>query len=66
MFYETEGKGQFKPVGNANPHLGQLNNIEYVNEVKIEFMIKASQYALAEKAIIDNHHMKLLSMILLK
>lgn len=54
-FYETEGKGQFKPVGNANPHLGQLNNIEYVNEVKIEFMIKASQYALAEKAIIDNH-----------
>lgn len=22
-FYETEGKGQFKPVGNANPHLGQ-------------------------------------------
>ena len=24
-------------------------------EVKIEFMIKASQYALAEKAIIDNH-----------
>lgn len=51
MFYETEGKGQFKPVGNANPHLGQLNNIEYVNEVKIEFMIKASQYALAEKQL---------------
>ena len=47
-FYETEGKGQFKPVGNANPHLGQLNNIEYVNEVKIEFMIKASQYALGK------------------
>ena len=35
LFYETEGKGQFKPVGNANPHLGQLNNIEYVNEVKL-------------------------------
>ena len=50
-FYETEGKGQFKPVGNANPHLGHLNNIEYVNEVKIEFMIKASQYALVKKQL---------------
>ena len=55
MFYETEGLGQFKPVGEAKPYLGQINNIEYVNEVKIEFMIKDSQYELAEKAIISNH-----------
>ncbi|KGJ29569.1 Nif3-like dinuclear metal center hexameric protein [Staphylococcus haemolyticus] len=54
-FYESEGRGQFKPVGEAKPYLGQINNIEYVNEVKIEFMIKDSQYELAEKAIISNH-----------
>ncbi|SUM44120.1 NIF3 protein [Staphylococcus petrasii] len=54
-FYESEGRGQFKPVGNANSHLGQIDSIEYVDEVKIEFMIKNHQRFLAENTIIENH-----------
>lgn len=54
-FFESEGKGQFKPVGAANPHIGQIDSIEYVNEVKIEFMIEHHQRMLTEKTIIKNH-----------
>ena len=35
--FESEGRGQFKPVGEANPTIGQIDKIEYVDEVKIEF-----------------------------
>lgn len=43
-FFNSDGTGQFKPVDNANPTLGQLNVIENVQEVKIEFMIGKSQF----------------------
>ena len=38
---KVKGRGQFKPVGEANPTIGQIDKIEYVDEVKIEFMIDA-------------------------
>ncbi|UDI78167.1 Nif3-like dinuclear metal center hexameric protein [Staphylococcus taiwanensis] len=54
-FFETEGTGQFKPIGEANPHIGEIDSIEYVNEVKIEFMIDSDQLHIAENTIINNH-----------
>ena len=42
-FFESAGKGQFKPVGEANPYLGQLDSIEYVDEIKLEFMISENE-----------------------
>lgn len=54
-FFSTTGKGQFKPIGDANPYIGHLNEVETVEEVKIEFMIKQNQRHQAEEVIMKNH-----------
>lgn len=38
--FETLGVGQFKPIGNADPHIGKLNEIERVKEYKVEMICK--------------------------
>ncbi|MEK5197661.1 Nif3-like dinuclear metal center hexameric protein [Staphylococcus sp. FSL H8-0121] len=52
-FFESKGRGQFKPVGDADPYIGSIDEIEYVDEVKLEFMISYQQRQLTERAI---HH----------
>lgn len=54
-FFESSGKGQFKPVGEAHPYLGTVDQIEYVNEVKLEFMIKQNERETTE-SIIQQYH----------
>ncbi|WP_336878007.1 Nif3-like dinuclear metal center hexameric protein [Staphylococcus nepalensis] len=54
-FFESLGNGQFKPTGDAKPHVGSIDKIEEVNEFKLEFMIEAHQRVLAEQLIIENH-----------
>lgn len=36
--WESLGEGQFKPVNNADPYIGQLNTLEKVAEYKVEMM----------------------------
>jgi len=38
--FESLGVGQFRPINHANPHIGSLNSIEYVEEYKIEMICK--------------------------
>lgn len=54
-FFESEGKGQFKPVGDASPYIGKLDSIEYVDEIKLKFMIKDNELEITKRAILDNH-----------
>lgn len=46
--WETLGRGQFKPVADANPNIGEMNKLELVDEYKIE-MICSDE--LIEKAV---------------
>ena len=46
---------QFKPVGDASPYIGKLDSIEYVDEIKLEFMIKDNELEITKRAILDNH-----------
>jgi hypothetical protein len=46
--FETLGTGQFKPINNANPHIGQLDKIEKVQEFKVEVICSTE---LIKKAI---------------
>ncbi len=46
--FETLGTGQFKPINNANPHIGQLDKIEKVQEFKVEMICNTE---LIKKAI---------------
>lgn len=34
--------GTFKPVDGANPHIGEVGTLEYVNEEKLEFVCNVS------------------------
>ncbi|GAA6817240.1 Nif3-like dinuclear metal center hexameric protein [Helicobacter pylori] len=54
-FFESNGVGNFKPVGDANPHIGNIDEIEAVQEVKVEFMIESQQKALAQQ-LIEQYH----------
>ena len=36
--FETLGTGQFRPINNANPHIGSLGEIEKVQEYKVEMI----------------------------
>ncbi|MEN4052916.1 MULTISPECIES: NGG1p interacting factor NIF3 [Sulfurimonas] len=36
--FESLGRGQFKPIGEANPYIGAKDRIEYVTEYKIEMI----------------------------
>ena len=36
--WQTEGKGQFIPIHDAKPVIGEIDQIEIVTEVKVEMM----------------------------
>ena len=36
--WQTIGMGQFKPVGDANPTIGYLDELEGIEEYKVEMM----------------------------
>jgi len=36
--WETLGRGQFKPIGNANPNIGELDKLEVLEEYKVEMI----------------------------
>lgn len=55
VFFQTQGKGQFKPSENANPAIGQRNKTEIVHETKLEFMISSKEKALATKLVNEYH-----------
>lgn len=37
--FEYAGRGQFRPLSGANPHLGLENKLEYVEEYKVEMVV---------------------------
>lgn len=40
--FQTEGQGTFKPLEGTNPYTGKINQLEYVEEVKIETIVEES------------------------
>ncbi len=46
--FEILGYGQFKPIGDANPYIGEINKVEKVQEYKVEMICED---ALIQKAI---------------
>jgi len=53
--WETLGKGQFKPVANANPNIGSLDTLEVLDEYKIEMICKNELIELAVKTLKEAH-----------
>ncbi len=36
--FQTSGTGQFRPLDGANPHIGQVGELERVEELKVELV----------------------------
>ena len=36
--WQVKGIGQFRPLADSNPHIGSLNNLERVDEWKVELV----------------------------
>ncbi len=53
--FVTKGKGYFMPNAEANPHIGEVNKIEEVDEVVIEFVCEKEQLPLLQEVLKSTH-----------
>jgi hypothetical protein len=53
--FESLGYGQFKPIEDANPHIGELNKLEIVKEYKVEMICEDKLIKKAIKTLKENH-----------
>ncbi|MDB2562511.1 NGG1p interacting factor NIF3 [Sulfurimonas sp.] len=53
--FETLGTGQFKPVNNAKPHIGQIDEVEKVQEYKVEMICSNELIQEAVKVLKESH-----------
>ncbi len=53
--WETLGYGQFKPVANANPAIGELDKLEVLEEYKIEMICSDELIHQAVKTLKEVH-----------
>lgn len=53
--FETLGVGQFRPINSANPHIGKLNEIERVEEYKVEMICADELIEIAVQVLKEAH-----------
>ena len=53
--WQSVGTGQFRPLAGSNPAIGRLNEIETVQEVKIELVCADDLVNSAVQALRDSH-----------
>ncbi|MEX1100132.1 MAG: NGG1p interacting factor NIF3 [Bacteriovoracaceae bacterium] len=53
--FEISGIGQFKPARGANPHLGEVGELERVEESRIEILCLEENVRAAIKAMKEAH-----------
>jgi len=53
--FETLGVGQFKPIKDANPHIGRLDKVEKVQEYKVEMICCDELIREAVKVLKESH-----------
>lgn len=53
--FQTSGQGTFKPLEGSDPFIGMENELTYVEEVKVETIVKASDLNKAKQKIYEKH-----------
>ena len=53
--WQVKGIGQFKPLANANPFIGQINQLEQVDEWRVETIVPEQLASKVKAALIAAH-----------
>lgn len=53
--FQTEGQGTFKPLEGTNPYIGSQDELEFVDEVKIESIVEAGILDKVVNSMVDAH-----------
>ena len=53
--FDSEGMGQFRPINNANPTLGELDQIHKEPEIKVEILLQENRITRAISAMQNAH-----------
>lgn len=53
--WQVKGQGQFRALAGSQPFIGQINQIEKVEEYRVEMVCKAEYLAAAIKALKEQH-----------
>lgn len=53
--YTLQGQGQFRPLEGANPHIGEENRLEYVEEERIEMIYPTGLQRTVVQTIYEHH-----------
>lgn len=53
--WQVKGIGQFKPVGDANPFLGTVDELETIEEWRVETILDDAQAKLILQALKNSH-----------
>ena len=53
--FETLGRGQFRPIDNANPFLGKVGKLEVVEEYKVEMICEDKLIKKAVEVLKKSH-----------
>ncbi|MGM0702348.1 MAG: NGG1p interacting factor NIF3 [Pseudomonadota bacterium] len=53
--FQTPGTGQFRPLDGANPHIGQVGDLERVEELKVELVCEDDLIRQAVAALREAH-----------
>lgn len=53
--WQVKGRGQFRPLAGANPHLGRVGAVEIVDEYRVELILQTPQLSPALAAMRAAH-----------
>ncbi|ANO32732.1 NGG1p interacting factor NIF3 [Vibrio breoganii] len=53
--FQTEGQGQFRPLADANPHIGNHGEVERLKELKIELVCDDRYIRQSIEALLEAH-----------
>lgn len=53
--WQVKGLGQFKPLANAQPFIGQIDQLEYVEEWRVETIVPEQNAQAVKLALLQAH-----------
>ena len=53
--FEIKGTGQFRPLKGSKPHLGSLNQLERVEEYRVEMILEENVFETVKTALLSAH-----------